>query len=311
MRTALRSTQGSSRQLIQSRSLHSLPPLPGNLQEGKGCSPLFSSISIKLLWNDFHGGLLKKLNDEVRGTQWENSSIVETVIGTARDPQHILAFNYASMALNNSFFLSNLKPKPLPAGVTLWEDVQPPKPPVRLLQAIEENFDSLSAFKLAFSSAAYGMSGSGYVWLVIDREGTMGIVPTYGAGTILVQNRIQRDGARDEWLRPSIVDQPNLPPPTSQQSSSSYSNSRRFQPFSARVMSTSARVEKKAASRVNLEGVEGRGEELYPLLCISVHERDWLPDYGMWGKEEYLMRWYECVDWNRVFRLWESYTVDR
>ena len=69
-------------------------------------------------------------------------------------------------------------------------------------------------------------------------------------------------------------------------------------------VSTSPALRSSSSSH---EQVEARGEELYPLLCVSVHERDWLPDYGMWGKEEYLMRFWECVDWSRVFRLYETY----
>jgi len=285
------------------------------LSEGKGCDPLLSPTAVKLLWNDWHGGLLNKLNDEVRGTQWENSSIVQTVIGTASDPHQIQAFNYASQALNNSFFLSNLKGKKLPAGTTHWEDVAPPKPPPKLLEAIEANFESLPAFKLAFSSMAYGMSGSGYVWLVQDREGYLGVVPTYGAGTLLAQNRMQRDGARTEWIQPSIVEKPETAAPRSLPPSARLQQQQQQQPAS-RQMSTSSRSQFGSTSSVfrpnrnNQEGIEARGEELFPLLCVSVHERDWLPDYGMWGKEEYLMRFWECVDWSRVHRLWETYRVE-
>lgn len=90
------------------RALHSLPELPIALRNAAGCEPLFSETTVKLLWDDWQSGLLSKLNDEIRGTQWENASIAETVIGTARDPHSIQAFNYASIALNNSFFLSGL-----------------------------------------------------------------------------------------------------------------------------------------------------------------------------------------------------------
>lgn len=311
LRTGLRTVSSRHiRQPVQSRRLHSLPPLPGNFVEGKGCDPLFSSTAVKLLWSDWQGGLLNKLNDEVRGTQWENASIVETVIGAAKDPQHIQAFNYASLALNNSFFLSNLKEKELPKSVTHWEDVSPPKPPKGLLEAIENSFDSLPAFKLAFSSMAYGMSGSGFVWLVRDRDGHLGVVPTYGAGTVLIQNRMQRNAARSEWCNPSVVD---VPPSSPSQGRSLPPSARLQQQQTSRAMSTSARgqfVSTSPALRSSSsshEQAEARGEELYPLLCVSVHERDWLPDYGMWGKEEYLMRFWECVDWSRVFRLYETY----
>ena len=42
------------------------------------------------------------------GTEEENKSIVQTVINTAANRSKAMAFNYASLALNNSFFLDML-----------------------------------------------------------------------------------------------------------------------------------------------------------------------------------------------------------
>ena len=39
------------------------------------------------------------------GTAHENKSVVQTIIDTATDRDATLAFNYASLALNNSFFM--------------------------------------------------------------------------------------------------------------------------------------------------------------------------------------------------------------
>ena len=42
------------------------------------------------------------------GTEQESKSVVQTVIDTAADPNKVLAFNYSSEALNNSFFLEGM-----------------------------------------------------------------------------------------------------------------------------------------------------------------------------------------------------------
>lgn len=42
------------------------------------------------------------------GTEQEHKSVAQTVIDASVDPSKVLAFNYASEALNNSFFLENL-----------------------------------------------------------------------------------------------------------------------------------------------------------------------------------------------------------
>ena len=44
----------------------------------------------------------------VVGTELANKSVVQTIIDTAPDRSKTLAFNYASQALNNSFFLDTL-----------------------------------------------------------------------------------------------------------------------------------------------------------------------------------------------------------
>ena len=46
------------------------------------------------------------------GTELANKSVVQTIIDTAPDRSKTLAFNYASQALNNSFFLDNLVRQP-------------------------------------------------------------------------------------------------------------------------------------------------------------------------------------------------------
>jgi hypothetical protein len=51
----------------------------------------------------------------------------------------------------------------------------------------------------------------------------------------------------------------------------------------------------------------------YPSLIIfllfSVHEHMWLTGgYGIWGKEEYLKRYWSVVNWDKVSRILELWT---
>lgn len=48
------------------------------------------------------------LSSRGQGTDLEAMSVIQTVLSTARNPSQIVAFNMASQALNNSFFLDNL-----------------------------------------------------------------------------------------------------------------------------------------------------------------------------------------------------------
>ncbi|KAK0534435.1 hypothetical protein OC834_001905 [Tilletia horrida] len=465
-------TAAAARNRLQQRQqrsagLHSLHPFPPRF-DGTGCEPFLSKKAFDLIFTEYHGGLLERLNDEVRGTEYETASVSETVIGTAQDRSKILAFNLASQALNNSFFLNGLKPKigdgPAPAP----DSEQTKHPGVRtFLQALRASpYQNLSALKSAFSAAALGMASSGWVWLVRDQHGKLGIVPTYGAGTLLVQGRYQcaRGGATPSLQDPlpgavdggvaaapaaglgqerggvtpaagqsdSAAVRDNVgaalgggvnapssqPAPPLGESSTSSSNdpANRIVPPApgassspaaqgntggtigggvgvgggARSFSTSAfrlagegdgmksdfagslrtLVDRSAAASRGAGSVFGSGAlggsagataaaggrrgahmpplgnstslsanlggfgaaspngpgfrrgmprrqldeyeadagaALLPLLCVSVHEHAWMPDYGVWGKEEYLRQFWECVDWYIVEYLYGMY----
>lgn len=54
------------------------------------------------------------------------------------------------------------------------------------------------------------------------------------------------------------------------------------------------------------------GTHLYPLFCLSVHEHAWLTaGYGIWGKEEYLKRFWTVLDWKKVSDLFERFATRR
>lgn len=261
------------------RNLHTCPPTPEILSEG--CAPFLSDSTVKQISQGWQGGLLDLLNQEVRDTEFASSSIVETVIGLSQNREKILAFNYASQALNNSFFLSTLAPQ---------DRLHNPTPLPKVATAISKSFGSFPEMCLAFSSAAYGMVGSGWVWLVTDQHRNLGVVPTFGSGTVIVQNRLQQG---KHFLLPSINDQSTGSPDGAKNASTSLPLERPSRPADALFSGL---------------GISDKvGKELYPLLNISVHEHAWLNDYGIMGKEEYLTRFWNCVNWDKVEERFEAY----
>lgn len=53
------------------------------------------------------------------------------------------------------------------------------------------------------------------------------------------------------------------------------------------------------------------GEYLYPLFCLSVHERMWVgAGYGVWGKEEYVKRFFSVLDWEKVAQAYVKWVPD-
>ncbi|CAD6935899.1 unnamed protein product [Tilletia controversa] len=433
-RPAPSSTSTSTGTRRGERTLHTLPPIPARFGEEEACAPFLSSKAFQTVAREYQAGLLDRLNDEVRGTEWEMSSIAETVMALAQKRSQVLAFNYASQAMNNSFFINGLMPKntdgPSPKP-ELEHSVYPGQRTFQ--QALYASYQSLPALKSAFSAAAMGMASSGWVWLVRDGHGKLGVVGTYGAGTLLLQSREQRGGggANASWVvdpsaevvlqtggagevngggvspaagqSVSAVQRDNvgatmgggvnasstapaaaIGEKTSAGGGSSKDSANKVVPPAAgssvspaakgnpggtvgggvgvRSFSTSSGAlagsnsgrggggggglvddlagtlgkfvsqsssfsaastnqggygaaspngqgfRRSTITRRSLDEYESdAGAMLFPLLCVSVHEHAWLGDYGLWGKEEYLRQYWECVDWKVVEHLYNVY----
>ncbi len=186
----------------------------------------------------------------------------------------------------------------------------------------------MPAFKSAFSAAAMGMVSSGWLWLVRDQTGRLGIVPTFGAGTVLVQDRIQR-GSRDfqASVEQSVArvsgstsaSGPGVAPGTAAAAEGGVAGGARAFSTSARQLadvpltgvanafSRAGPGGASAAAAATARGKAAVGQQLTPLFVCSLQEHAWLPDYGMWGKEMYLMNFWECLDWNKIGKAYDLY----
>lgn len=202
---------------------------------------------------------------------------------------------------------------------------------------IRNSFRSIEGLKSEVAAVANGMVGSGYVWVVTDKDGMMAVLPTFAAGTLLVSAREQtspRDGSNalvigEELPEPSRSGgHPRLFGGTAQAPASPTSGLAAplpppLLPPGARSFSSTptAQLDDGAASvldpsmgvRANFQGVaktrnlRQMGESIYPLFCVSMHEHCWLSaGYGVWGKEEWLKRFWNYLDWDKVSRTFAN-----
>ncbi|EJT97589.1 manganese and iron superoxide dismutase [Dacryopinax primogenitus] len=255
------------------RDQHTLAPLRYPLDEPLG--KLWTTEQLRMVAVDYQEGLLERLNDEIKGTEYENKSVVDTVIGSAKKREDALIFNYASQAMNNSFFLDTLLPT---VESTLHHMSH------SLDEHLRKEFGSITQFVSYMSAAAMGMSGSGWVWLAIDRQNRLAIIGTYGAGTLLIRERQQANPmGNDAPLLGGTGISNSAPTPPG-----NYSNPQIHTPS-------------------NSTNFKWFGQTLNPIFCISVHEHCWLKDYGVWGKEEYLKQFWTVLDWGKVSRYHERW----
>lgn len=144
--------------------LHKMPELPYKTEE---LAPKMSKETF-----DFHYGkhlqtYVDNLNKLIAGTPFENSTL-EDIIRQADGG----IFNNAAQTWNHTFFFLSLTP-------------HQPQMPAALKDALIRDFGSVDAFKEEFTKAAIGLFGSGWTWLVADKDGHLSIISESNAGNPL------------------------------------------------------------------------------------------------------------------------------
>ena len=121
---------------------------------------------------EFHHDLHHKAyvdngNKLIAGTQWEDKSLEEIIIGTY-DSGAVAqngVFNNASQHWNHIQFWEMM----VPTGRAM---------PSALESALSEQFGSVDGFKEAFTAAGIGQFGSGWCWLVQKADGELSVTKT-------------------------------------------------------------------------------------------------------------------------------------
>jgi len=144
---------------------HELPKLPYAMD---ALAPHISKETFEFHYGKHHQAYVTNLNGLIKGTEFENSSLEDIIRKSAGG-----VFNNAAQVWNHTFFWHSMKP----AGGG--------KPSGALAAAIDKKWGSFDAFKEAFTKSAVGNFGSGWTWLVKKADGSVDIVNTSNAGTVL------------------------------------------------------------------------------------------------------------------------------
>lgn len=318
----LRSLLQSSRSLGGVRGVHTRVRLPFPIESG--LPGFLSPKALSLIAEDWQEGLLARLSHLTRGTPNQDLSVLQTLLKTAADPTQALTFNYASEALNNSFFLSTLSPvqnSPLPSPNSKFANAIATTP----------SFKSLAGLISHFSAHVAGLhpSSGAYIWLVTDAKGNLGVVGTYAGGSVLVQGRIQRNkgftglGVLGEDLKDKVMrdDQGRVLRDERTPIVEKDENLAVSAASSARISGKSTRGGMRSGNFDNLlSGLEAGSDmasalgstskDLHPLLCLSVHEHCYLTDYGVWGRKDYVENWWTFIDWTKVSEAYETIVTE-
>ena len=122
---------------------------------------------------DFHYGkhvstYVTNLNNLVAGTPFENATL-EDIVKKADGA----IYNNGAQVLNHDIYFCSFSPT---GGGT---------PTGTLADAINAQFGDFESFKKEFSAASVSLFGSGWAWLVKDKDGNLSIVKESNAGNPL------------------------------------------------------------------------------------------------------------------------------
>ena len=124
--------------------------------------PYMDKENLDIHYNKHHSAYVKKFNDAVEGTEYENKSVEDLIkdIENVSENLKTAIRNNGGGALNHSFFWSVLSPAS-----------ESGKPGDELSKAIDESFGDFENFKKQFTEVAVSVFGSGWAWLVVGENG--------------------------------------------------------------------------------------------------------------------------------------------
>lgn len=146
---------------------HLLPELPYALD---ALAPVMSADTLNFHYGKHLQTYLDNVNRMIEGTPFAEMKLKDMITKA----QGAL-YNNAAQAFNHIIFFKQLTPTPTTISPLLT-------------QALVARFGSVDAFKSEFSNAAATLFGSGWVWLALDANNVLQIVPEPNAG-----NPITRD----------------------------------------------------------------------------------------------------------------------
>ena len=146
-----------------------LPPLP---YEMDALAPSISKETLEYHYGKHHRAYVTNLNNLVPGTEFENKSLEEIMLAAKGG-----IFNNAAQVWNHTFYWHSLSPQ---GGG---------EPTGELSEKIKSTFGSFEEFKTQFSKAAATQFGSGWAWLVKNKQDELEIVQTSNAGNPLLDGK--------------------------------------------------------------------------------------------------------------------------
>ena len=172
-----------------------LPSLP---YASDALAPYMSSETLDFHHGKHHQTYVTNLNNLVKDTDMQDSSLEEIVVKSSKDPSMAGIFNNAGQHWNHILFWQCMKPN---GGGSM---------PSELESRITSDLGGIDQFKEAFIQAGITQFGSGWAWLAID-NGKLVVTKSPNASNPLVDGMKPILGC-DVWEHSYYIDFRNKRP---------------------------------------------------------------------------------------------------
>jgi superoxide dismutase, Fe-Mn family len=166
---------------------HKLPALPF---AKTALVPFLSEETMEYHYGKHHAAYVTNLNKLIAGSEFEKMTLEEIVTKSTGG-----LFNNAAQHWNHSFYWNCLTPSD-------------GEPNGELAEAINKSFGSFEQFKEKFTASATSLFGSGWTWLVKNKDGSLTIENTGNADNPLKAGK-QAILVCDVWEHAYYIDYRN------------------------------------------------------------------------------------------------------
>jgi Fe-Mn family superoxide dismutase len=151
-----------------------LPPIPYDLN---ALEPYISANTLSFHYGKHHQAYVTNLNGLIEGTELASKSLEDIIRITASDKDKVGVFNNAAQVWNHTFYWHSMTPQ---GGG---------KPKGKLAEKINEDFGSYEEFAKLFKQAGVTQFGSGWAWLVLNKDSKLEIMKTANADLPLIHGK--------------------------------------------------------------------------------------------------------------------------